>query len=73
MKVAIVCGTIPSTTFIENLIHGLASNGVKVKLICQQKTDGSWYNDNTEYSKEEKDLTLKILETAIQIKVEDQL
>ena len=51
----------------------LVSNGVKVKLICQQKTDGSWYNDNTEYSKEEKDLTLKILETAIQIKVEDQL
>ena len=37
MKVAIICGTIPSTTFIENLIHGLASSGVKVNLIGKNK------------------------------------
>ena len=37
MKVAIVCGTIPSTTFIENLIHGLAINGVRVNLLGKNK------------------------------------
>lgn len=37
MKVAIICGTIPSTTFIENLIHSLASSGVKVNLIGKNK------------------------------------
>ena len=51
----------------------LVSNGVKVKLICQQKTDDAWYNDNSTYLDDEKDLTLKILEIANQIKVQDQL
>ena len=51
----------------------LVSNGVKVKLICQKKTDDTWYNETTSYTSEEKDLTLKILETAIQIKVENEL
>ena len=51
----------------------LVSNGVKVKLICQKKTDGAWYNESTSYTSEEKDLTLKILETAIQLKAENEL
>ncbi len=51
----------------------LVSNGVKVKLICQKKTDDTWYNESTSYTSEENDLTLKILETAIQIKVENEL
>ena len=42
MKVAIVCGTIPSTTFIENLIHGLAINGVRVNLIGKNKGDATY-------------------------------
>ena len=46
---------------------------VKVKLICQKKTDGAWYNESTSYTLRKKDLTLKILETAIQLKAENEL
>ena len=51
----------------------LISNGVKVKLLCQQKSNDDWYNDKSEYILEEKDLTLRILEIANQIKAENQL
>ena len=33
MKIAIICGRIPSPTFIENLIIGLANRGIRVQLI----------------------------------------
>jgi hypothetical protein len=45
----------------------LVSDGVKVKLLCENNIDGSWFTDNTAYVNEEKDLTLKILELANQI------
>ena len=45
----------------------LVSNGVKVKLVCENNIDGNWFTDNTAYVNEEKDLTLKILELANQI------
>lgn len=45
----------------------LVSDGVKVKLLCENNIDGNWFTDNTTYVNEEKDLTLKILELANQI------
>ena len=42
----------------------LVSNGVKVKLLCEQKELEVWYQDEVAYSQEEKDLVLKILEIA---------
>lgn len=50
----------------------LISNGVKVKLLCENNIDGSWFMDNTTYVNEEKDLTLKILELANQIEKTNQ-
>lgn len=50
----------------------LVSNGVKVKLVCENNIDGSWFTDNTTYINEEKDLTLKILELANQIEKTNQ-
>lgn len=50
----------------------LISNGVKVKLLCENNIDGSWFTDNTTYVNEEKDLTLKILELANQIEKTNQ-
>ena len=45
MKIAIICGRIPSSTFIENLINGLANRGIGVQLIG--KIDGNIsYNNN---------------------------
>jgi len=38
MKVAIYSGTIPSTTFIENLINAVASNGARVYLFGTKNT-----------------------------------
>jgi len=42
----------------------LVSNGVKVKLLCEEKELEVWYQDEVTYSQEEKDLVLKILEIA---------
>ena len=49
------------------LSKDLVSNGVKVKLLCENNIDGNWFSDKTSYVNEEKDLTLKILELANQI------
>ena len=46
MKIAIICGRIPSTTFIENLIRGLANKDLKVLLIGKQKEKVSYKNKN---------------------------
>lgn len=51
----------------------LVSNGVKVKLLCEQKELDVWYQENIPYTDEEKKLTLKILDIANQISVIDKL
>ena len=47
----------------------LVSNGVNVKILCEEKDESVWYNDDKLYLDEEKLLTLKILETANQLSV----
>ena len=45
----------------------LLSNGVNVKIICEEKDGDQWYADNKSFLDEEKSLTLKILEVADQL------
>ena len=45
----------------------LVSNGVNVKILCEEKGESVWYNDDKLYLDEEKLLTLKILEIADQL------
>ena len=45
----------------------------KVKLLCEQKELDSWYQDEISYAKEEKDLTLKILDIANELNLIDKL
>ena len=42
----------------------LVSNGVKVKIICENKIDGDWYISSENFVDEEKQITLKILQEA---------
>ena len=49
---------------INVLSQELISTGVKTKIICENLIDGQWYNDNSQYINDEKNLTLKILELA---------
>ena len=42
----------------------LISTGVKVKIICEKLINDEWYLSNESFVKDEKKLTLKILETA---------
>ena len=49
-KIAIYSGTIPSTTFIERMIEGLASNGFKVSLFGLQLKKGNYPKNVTVYS-----------------------
>ena len=51
----------------------LVSNGVKVKLLCEQKEMDEWYSDNKTYQSEEKNMTLKILEIAQEINTTEKL
>tara|TARA_A100001011_G_C14314855_1_gene847454 strand:+ start:426 stop:1025 length:600 start_codon:yes stop_codon:yes gene_type:complete len=51
----------------------LVSNGVKVKLLCEQRELEVWYQENIPYTEEEKNLILKILDIANQISVIDKL
>ena len=51
----------------------LVSNGVKVKLLCEQKESDMWYQDEISYTEEEKELTLKILNIANEISLIDKL
>lgn len=39
MKVAVYSGNIPSTTFIENLIEGLAQSGTEILLFGKQTAE----------------------------------
>jgi len=45
----------------------LVSNGVNVKIICEDKIDEIWYKSENNYLKEEKELTLKILTEAARL------
>lgn len=45
----------------------LLSNGVNVKIICEEKDGDQWYAENKSFIDEEKSLTLKILEIADQL------
>lgn len=49
-KIAVYSGTIPSSTFIERMIEGLASNGFKVSLFGLQLKKGSYPKNVTVYS-----------------------
>ena len=42
----------------------LVSNGVSVKIICEELIEGVWYSSNQNLHEEEKQLTLKILNQA---------
>jgi len=51
----------------------LVSNGVKVKLLCEEKDTDTWYQDGLSYLEEEKNLILKILNIANQLSVTEKL
>ena len=51
----------------------LMSNGVTVKLICEQKELDVWYQDGVTYSQEEKNLVLKVLEIADKLSTTEKL
>lgn len=46
----------------------LISTGVRVKLLCENKEAESWYPDNNNYENEEKNMTLKVLKIAQELK-----
>ena len=43
------------------------STGVKTKIVCQEKGNDQWYLDNVGLFEEEKKITLKILEKALEL------
>jgi hypothetical protein len=43
------------------------STGVKTKIVCQEKDNDQWYLDNVGLFEEEKKITLKILEKAVEL------
>lgn len=45
----------------------LVSDGVDVKILCEDKIDEIWYQSENSYLKEEKELTLKILTEAARL------
>lgn len=49
---------------IQVLSDELVSTGAKVKLLCQEKISENWITKQTDFSNEEKILTLKVLENA---------
>ncbi len=51
----------------------LVSNGVKVKLLCEEKDLDTWYQDGLSYQEEEKNLMLRVLDIANQISVTEKL
>ena len=51
----------------------LVSTGVNVRLLCEQKELDVWYQDGVEYTQEEKDLILKILEIADKLNTTEKL
>ena len=51
----------------------LLSNGVNVKILCEENDKDNWFADNVSYFDEEKRLTLKILEIAEELKFTEEL
>ena len=51
----------------------LMSNGVDVKILCEEKDADDWFTDQISYLDEEKKLTLKILEIAEDLKLTEDL
>jgi len=51
----------------------LLSNGVNAKLICEEKIQEEWFPDNINYSKDEKQMVLRILEIAYNLEAQDQI
>ena len=51
----------------------LLSNGVDVKILCEEKDEDNWFADKISYLNEEKRLTLKILEIAEELKFTEEL
>lgn len=51
----------------------LLSNGVDVKILCEEKDGDNWFSDKISYLDEEKRLTLKILEIAEELKTTEEL
>lgn len=51
----------------------LLSNGVDVKILCEEKDGDNWFSDKVLYLDEEKRLTLKILEIAEELKATEEL
>ena len=51
----------------------LLSNGVDVKILCEEKDEDNWFSDKVSYLDEEKRLTLKILEIAEELKITEEL
>ena len=49
---------------IKIVSNELISTGVSTKFICEKKENDNWISDGKNYFSEEKQLTLKILETA---------
>jgi hypothetical protein len=49
----------------------LISTGVKTNFICEKLIGNTWQSDETDYLQEEKQLTLKILESARQYSAGD--
>ena len=51
----------------------LLSNGVRTKFICEQKELQDWYLDNQDYTNQERNMTLKILEIANRLNTEEKI
>lgn len=49
----------------------LVSNGIDIKIICEDNNDGTWFPTGQNYQNEEKQLILKILEQANQLFLEN--
>ena len=87
LKIADSQGGVISTEWIKNknkpnercsikiniISQELLSNGVNAKLICEEKIKEEWFPDNINYSKEEKQMVLKILEIANNLKAQDKI
>ena len=51
----------------------MVSNGAKVKLLCETKEQETWFSDKIAYVDEEKQMTLKILEIAKALQLNQEL
>lgn len=58
---------------ISILSTELVSDAVESKFLCQQQADGIWISDGNDYTNEEKQITLKILNEASKISQSSKL